>query len=218
MIGMLRRREMMAQSKIILPSEYQRVEYLQNISQSYINTGVFYYTDDIPSIYIKCELNEINTGYSSYPIGMYKNYPLTSSISINFRKDTQSFVVSMGEASNILGTGVISYTLNTQYNFEINTRTGSYVNNSLVNPNIYMIFEDSLEMPLFTNRPNTASLLLESFVGKIYYCRMCRNGEDIRNFIPCYRKDDNKPGMYDTVNDMFYTNAGRDEFIVGPNI
>ena len=38
----------------------------------------------------------------------------------------------------------------------------------------------------------------------------------VRNFIPCVRKSDSKPGMYDTVSHTFYTNAGTGEFIV-PN-
>jgi len=35
---------------------------------------------------------------------------------------------------------------------------------------------------------------------------------------PCYRKSDNKPGMYDLTNGVFYTNAGSGEFIYGPII
>ena len=39
-----------------------------------------------------------------------------------------------------------------------------------------------------------------------------------RNLYACYRKSDMKPGMYDTVNGVFYTNAGSGEFILGPSI
>jgi len=34
----------------------------------------------------------------------------------------------------------------------------------------------------------------------------------VRDFIPVLRKSDNKPGMLDKVNNVFYTNAGTDEF------
>lgn len=34
------------------------------------------------------------------------------------------------------------------------------------------------------------------------------------NLIPCVRKSDSKPGMYDTVSKTFFTNAGTGEFIV----
>ena len=50
---------------------------------------------------------------------------------------------------------------------------------------------------------------------------MIDNNSLVRIFIPCYRKADNKPGLYDLVNDVFYTNANTSastDFIVGPNI
>ena len=53
---------------------------------------------------------------------------------------------------------------------------------------------------------------------KIYYQKIWNNDVLIRNFIPCYRKSDDKPGMYDTVNDTFYTNAGTGEFVVGGDV
>lgn len=54
---------------------------------------------------------------------------------------------------------------------------------------------------------------------KMNYCKIYDNNVLIRNFIPCYRKYDNKPGLYDTVNNEFYTNQGNgDDFVVGPDI
>lgn len=50
----------------------------------------------------------------------------------------------------------------------------------------------------------------------IYNCEIYDGGNLIRSFIPCVRKSDSKPGMYDTVSKTFYTNAGTGEFIV-PN-
>ena len=38
------------------------------------------------------------------------------------------------------------------------------------------------------------------------------------HLIPCYRKADNVAGMYDIVSDVFYTNAGSDSFLVGPDV
>jgi hypothetical protein len=47
---------------------------------------------------------------------------------------------------------------------------------------------------------------------------MKSSGVLVRNFIPCYRKSDNVIGMYDVINDAFYTNSGTGTFIKGPNI
>ena len=37
---------------------------------------------------------------------------------------------------------------------------------------------------------------------------MYYNGTLVRDFIPCYRNSDNEIGLYDLVNDIFYTNQG----------
>lgn len=43
-------------------------------------------------------------------------------------------------------------------------------------------------------------------------------GDKIMELIPCYRKSDLVAGMYDLVNNVFYTNVGTGEFIVGPDV
>lgn len=48
--------------------------------------------------------------------------------------------------------------------------------------------------------------------------RIYDNGILVRNMIPCYRKSDNVKGMYDTVNNVFYTNTGSGTFTAGPAI
>jgi len=70
----------------------------------------------------------------------------------------------------------------------------------------------------------TSSLYMFSYGGAYYYqgkifsCKISNgNGNGlVRNFIPAERLSDNKPGMYDVVNNQFYTNAGTGEFLVGP--
>lgn len=53
------------------------------------------------------------------------------------------------------------------------------------------------------------------FIGSI---QLSVINQDIAHLIPCYRISDRKPGMYDIVNDVFYTNAGTGEFLVGPDV
>ena len=40
----------------------------------------------------------------------------------------------------------------------------------------------------------------------------------VRNFIPAKRNSDNVLGLYDLVNNVFYTNAGSGTFIAGPEV
>ena len=54
--------------------------------------------------------------------------------------------------------------------------------------------------------------------AKIYSAVLYLNGTEIRRLIPCYRRSDNKPGLYDTIGGEFYTNAGTGEFTVGTDL
>lgn len=54
---------------------------------------------------------------------------------------------------------------------------------------------------------------------KMYYFKIYDNDVIVRNFIPCYRKSDSKPGMYDLVNNVFYTNSATGaDFTTGPAV
>ena len=52
------------------------------------------------------------------------------------------------------------------------------------------------------------------YIMKVYFCKLWdSNGILVRDFVPVIRIGDNKPGMYDKKNKVFYTNAGTGEFI-----
>lgn len=50
----------------------------------------------------------------------------------------------------------------------------------------------------------------------MYKCALYNNNVLVRNFIPCRRTSDQAIGLYDTVNQTFYTSAGSGSFIAGP--
>ena len=84
-------------------------------------------------------------------------------------------------------------------------------------PNNYFPTFNSNEFFLFGR--NQAGNVLNKGSMKIYYTKMYDSTNQLaRDFIPCYRKSDNKPGMYDLVTDTFFTNAGTGEFTVGNNV
>lgn len=64
----------------------------------------------------------------------------------------------------------------------------------------------------WTNGNNSAALLNKG--AKIYSLTFKENGSVAANFVPCIRKADGVPGMYDTVSETFYTNSGTGSFIV----
>lgn len=56
-------------------------------------------------------------------------------------------------------------------------------------------------------------------VGKYYYAKIYNNSNEIIfNGIPCYRKDDNKIGLYDLIERNFYTNQGTGNFSKGKDM
>ena len=54
--------------------------------------------------------------------------------------------------------------------------------------------------------------------AKMYSLKVGVKKREEAYFIPCYRKSDSEPGMYDLVSKMFFTNAGTGEFLVGPDV
>lgn len=55
--------------------------------------------------------------------------------------------------------------------------------------------------------------------GKLeYFVAYDRNAKLIHNLLPAKRNSDNVIGMYDEVNNVFYTNAGSGQFIPGPEV
>ena len=56
------------------------------------------------------------------------------------------------------------------------------------------------------------------FAGKIYAFSIKRQGTEIHNLVPCYRKADDDIGFYDTVTETFYTNAGIGSFTKGSDL
>ena len=67
------------------------------------------------------------------------------------------------------------------------------------------------------NTPNE-EVTKRALIGSIYYFKIWDNNKLVRNFVPCYRKKDNKAGMYDTVTKQFFTNSGAGEFLTGNKI
>jgi hypothetical protein len=110
--------------------------------------------------------------------------------------------------------------VNTKYNFE-NKIEGNYYNtylngNLIITISVENIFDNRQNLYLFAN--NLAGNVSNFSQAKLYSCKIYNNSILVRDFIPCYRKADNKPGLYDVINDVFYTNAGTGEFNVGGNV
>lgn len=194
-----------------IPEEYQQVEYIEGSGSPYINTEVIF-TVNIRAVY--------NYSYNfasnvwKVPIGVWVNSPATYFFA-GARNDnymTYGF-------SNKTYTMDTKFILGKKYKVDI-SKNGLYVDNVLINQEVGKNIPTN-EYPIVIGRlyMQTGFDGTYSKAGcRIYDLKIYDNGILIREMIPCYRKSDNKTGMYDLVEDKFYENEGSAEFNLGEEV
>ena len=193
----------------ILPSEYQEVEYLESTGTQYIDTDVMANTDIETDIVFS--ITEHN-GYSRV-FGATNISGSQYGVRKNSADGTGAFLGELLAKGQI---GFSTFQEDTIYHLIFNQREdhGVYLNGQYFGKFIPDNYKDgTLSIYIFTQ--NQGNNFMK---GRMYSCKIY-NSILVRDFIPCYRKSDSKPGMYDTVNGVFYTNQGySDDFIVGDDI
>jgi hypothetical protein len=205
-----------------LPSAYQPVEYIQSYGNEYIDTGVLF-SDAI---------NGVETHYyksdATPPQGLFGVRTAYVSTYFNFRKDSNaryaavlygdetaqyySSMIEMGIYPPSMTGDIVSYmkqTATATIKYAINDAVGTYgrtVGTTTSNLHYYLFA---------INNNGTAEAKFEC---KLYYFKIYANDVLIRDFKPCYRKSDNEVGLYDVVNDVFYTNQGSGAFTKGNDV
>ena len=193
-------------SKGRLPSEYQEVEYIESSGTQYIDTNL---------------QNGDNIGYK---------------LRLSLKEYSSEKCIVGGQGSS----GALAlFTYSSKFYPYWNT--GKTTSLTVANDTIYDIdFNYKADRKFTVNESNLLTLDTTSgatttsnhkvylFSGyawtqygasiKMYSCEITNGSNVVRNFIPCYRKSDNVIGMYDTVNDVFYTNAGSGSFTKGADI
>lgn len=66
----------------------------------------------------------------------------------------------------------------------------------------------------FSNSSNSPARFVEA---DLYYFKLFVNGTLVRDLIPC-KNSNNVVGMYDVVNDVFYTSPNGNAFVAGPTV
>ena len=192
-----------------LPSEYQRLEYIESTGTQYIDTGI-----------------NINTTTSRYETKISPSL-VSGTIAIFGTRNGSSANQSSMNVFIIDGTfrldwlygagnSVRNISSKTEYTISI-TRGFATINNvDYTSRETASI--DSLYTFYIGNLNNAGSVYSKGFSGKIYYSKLYNNNILVFDGVPCYRKSDNEIGMYDIVSNTFFTNAGTGTFIKGDNI
>lgn len=209
-----------------LPTEYLPSEYLCSTGTQVINTNITVnYQDQImldvkfgnsQRSYTKWD-NLIFCGVSDGSGIMYGITQRTSSSSNN--DDVGFLVGSLGESSN-----VISNTAVVNRNLLTIRRTNPAWGASVATLNQSVTLPQSIKgISIFGIRLSDTQEIPDRFDVYqrrnmyLYSARVIdSNGELVAYFKPAIRKSDSVAGLYDCVNDVFYTNAGTGSFSVNP--
>jgi hypothetical protein len=196
-----------------VPIEYQQIEYLQSTGEQYIDSGVV--LDSNSRMKISFKIPTQPTG----PIGIAGTYLTNASYRIIWSQSSGRFVRVYRDTISFIASSYTSDILNIDSN-----KNALYLNGVLIDTVADASFTSAENAWLFiTHKAGGGDLY--NWMGQdgvsIYSCQIYDNNTLVRNFIPCYRKSDSKPGLYDTINSAFYTNANTSatqDFIVGPDV
>ena len=186
---------------------YQIGNYVESSGTQYIDTNMLIngnYT-------IEAEVNPLNTGGFFYwgtggynPISTaYNLWPVNSSGSSKW--DTAYF------------TFYYSSLIANEFNKIIQNKDGVYINGGLVRSYVGGVNPSPYTMWLFKGNSNnvtqdsynSGSIQIKRF--KLYN----ENNKLVLSLLPTTRMSDNVVGMYDTISNIFFTNSGTGDFIIG---
>lgn len=214
-----------------LPYAYQEVEYLQTDGTAYIDTGVYPNnhlhvngvfdnfevtgSNDASVPLFGCESNDIY--YEVY----YGRQPLisTNSTSTSFRfyyrneEKSITFSANYAPTTGVIDMNGMIFSVTLSPGVRSNSASATYDIDFTIDKTLYLFASNTSKVHIVGDEiVRQANLMLYSF-------QISDNDTLIRDFIPCYRKSDNEPGLYDTVNNVFYSNAADSgTFTVGADI
>lgn len=192
----------------ILPLEYKQVEYLESTGMQYIITpfvydfGVGISDQDKYDVSIKCSSSD-NYSICGAIYGGERAFNLTGDNNIY-----KFYAYSNGSS------------VATNIPVELTPHVWEYQDYSLYCDGV-LLGEAGKRSPggggraiyLFARNSGNSPNDIGGTV-RIYSFSAKRNGNMLCNMVPCYRKNDGKPGMYDMATGAFYTNSGTGEFLI----
>lgn len=194
----------------ILPKAYKRVEWIENTDKDYIATNIFPFKTTViidfqytvnPGATVNTMFGCWNKNNRFYGFRQFNNYfwaSTRSNTNIRIRPfDLNRHVGVFNDENGVCSIDTDETAPSADYDL---TAVAAY--------------------PLYIFGTNDAGPNVANAKCRIYAIRFIdkQTNINIGNFIPCYRKSDGEIGMYDTVTDTFYTNAGTGTFTKGADI
>ena len=201
-----------------LPGEYQEVEYIESTGTQWINTG--FVPNQDTTINVSCMVTDNSKSQFIYGARAYTitdTYSLAyipngSQKGLRYDYGTDAIIANCQWSAS-------ECTVNEKYYIK-QEKNKRYLNGINKGEFEYKTFNCPCELYIFTTNTNGEvgyNVNTLTISAKLYYMSIYDDEQLVRNFIPCYRKMDNEIGLYDTVNNIFYTNSGTGTFIKGEN-
>lgn len=193
---------------------YQRVEYIESSGTQYILTGITGHT----GLTIEADAQLLAGSNGSSTPCLFGSHDGTNRCLVNYRTQYKVWEFGAGgyktgEADSAIDTDRHKFTAIVQTGtstFSIDGSTELTIDNTPT-------FDNGVEMAIFARYRETTTA--ERFGAyRIYSFKIIDTGVTVRNFVPVVRDLDSVVGMYDTVNGVFYTNAGTGNLTAGPNV
>lgn len=186
-----------------LPETYTQLEYIESTGTQYIDTE--YIANTNTEVRTKFLLNNKNE------FGLYGGQITGKDTSLRFFADSGSLYIAHGGNRQ---QQVNNLEINIEYELQHN-KSECVINGVQYISSGSNDFQRTTLTICKCNGFGTNGYFLN---GRIYYFKIYDSNILVRDFIPCYRNSDSEAGLYDLVNNVFYTNQGTGKFIKGPSI
>ena len=191
----------------MLPNTYWQLEYIQSDGNQYIKTGLIPNTIGRVKTSVTFTISGRQLLFCSWASGSNKAYFVERTTGNNYNFESTGVTKSASTTTAL--------TTNSKYEIDVDLLN----NRILINDNEICTTSGfptgTRELYLFASNDADEGVYIKCSAILDYLEVYDRNGVLIRNFIPAMRISDYAVGLYDDVNDVFYTNSGTGTFIAG---
>lgn len=207
----MRRRMMMQKgTPSILPAGYNQLNFIESTGTQYINTGYKVKSDYNPyKIMIDFQLTN-GSGKVIGAMSSGKSKPL------RFGTSAEKWYFSH-YGNTMIGSATFGVADAERHTMEYLFGEGVYLDGVLAPETVQSASASSnCDLPLYLFAENYYGRATSISEIRLYRCKLYEANEVLaRDFVPCQRTTDGAIGLFDTVTQQFFSNAGTGEFIGG---
>lgn len=193
-----------------LPQGYTEVEYVENQSQAYVDTG-FKPNQDTR---ITCEMQCVTSTNSVLHFGT-GGWDKVDGMWLTYETGVNGTLHIAWLGKTVWSTYSSVHGDYNRHTYDWN-KNNIYKDGVLVASNTYGNYNCSDNLAIFTIIQNGISFesSLKMF-GRVYWFKIYDNGTLVRDLVPCTRDSDDTAGFYDLVNDTFLSSASSYPLVAG---